>query len=395
MRFRRVGAVSWVVIAGLIQIPAPAGAQGKLPVRTLTKPAAEFEEPFTAISSIRELPNGRVIVSDSRDRVVQMLNFESGEATPVGREGQGPGEYSFPGGVFAAPGDTTLLYDPLNQRYLLIAPDGKPAGQHALRSEGTRPGPRAMGIPRGSDARGRVYSQGTGVTMGPNGPTVADSAPIVRYDRATQKTDTLAFLMVPKANTNVSGGQGNMRVMVGAANPLAPREEWAVAPDGRIAIVKPEPYRVEWVAPNGAHTSGPAVPAPKMKVTEADKKEIEKARAGGTAIMMTRRDGPNGTSAQARAMRPGDLPPLTDWPEYKPPFTGNAATVAPNGELWVRRTRPAGDLVPFYDVFDSKGQLVGHVQLPKGTRLIGFGKNSVYLVRTDADDLQYLQKYAL
>jgi hypothetical protein len=74
---------------------------------------------------------------------------------------------------------------------------------------------------------------------------------------------------------------------------------------------------------------------------------------------------------------------------------GNAATVAPNGELWVRRTQSASDDAPFYDVFDGKGQLVGHVRLPKGTRLAGFGKSSVYLVRLDADDLQYLQRYAL
>ncbi|MGI8842118.1 MAG: hypothetical protein ACR2HZ_00345, partial [Gemmatimonadaceae bacterium] len=339
--------------------------------------------------------NGRVIVSDARDRIVQMLDFESGEATQVGREGQGPGEYSFPGGVYAAPRDSTLLYDPLNQRLLIIAPNGKPAGQHALRQEGGGRGPRVSGQPRGTDARGHLYSQGTGFSMGPNGPETADSVPIIRYDRGTSRSDTLAFIRVAKGNASVSGGQGSTRVMMGMANPFAPRDEWAVAPDGRVAVVTPEPYRVEWIAPNGARTAGPAIPTPRLEVTDADKKEIERQRAGGVSMVMTRTDGPGGASAQARPSRATDLPPITDWPEYKPPFVGNAATVAPNGELWVRRTRPTGDDAPFYDVFDGKGQLVGHVRLPKGTRLAGFGKSSVYLVRLDADDLQYLQRYAL
>jgi len=79
----------------------------------------------------------------------------------------------------------------------------------------------------------------------------------------------------------------------------------------------------------------------------------------------------------------------------KPPFTSGAAVVAPDGALWVLRTRPAEDKVPSYDVFDSFGRQVGRVVLPRDTRLAGFGQRSVYLVRTDADDLEYLQRYAM
>lgn len=393
MRFAAVGCMTMAVVAALVQPPAAKG-QDRLPVRSLGKPVAEFEEPFTSVGSVRELSNGKVIVSDSRDRVVQLLDLSSGAATPVGREGQGPGEYSFPGGVYAAPGDTTLLYDPLNQRLLLIAPNGKPAGQHSLRSEGAGRGPNVLGQLRGSDARGRLYSQASGIRMGPDGPQSSDSVPVVRYDRATQKADTVTFILQAKSNTQVSGGQGNMRVMIGAANPLAPREEWAVAPDGRVAVVTPEPYRVQWIAPTGARTVGPAVAVPRVKVTDADKKVIEKQRSSGGAIMMTRNDGPGGSSSQARSLPASSLPPITDWPEYRPPFVAGAATVAPNGELWVRRTL-LGEDVQRYDVFDARGQRVAEVVLPRRTRLAGFGKSSIYLVRVDEDDLQYVQKYTL
>ena len=58
------------------------------------------------------------------------------------------------------------------------------------------------------------------------------------------------------------------------------------------------------------------------------------------------------------------------------------------------RTRPAGDKIPTYDVFDRTGTLVKKVSLNPSSRVIGFGKGVVYVVRTDEDDLQYLQRYA-
>jgi hypothetical protein len=39
--------------------------------------------------------------------------------------------------------------------------------------------------------------------------------------------------------------------------------------------------------------------------------------------------------------------------------------------------------------------VVGRVALPADTRLVGFGNGTVYLARSDEDDLQYLQRYRL
>ena len=77
-----------------------------------------------------------------------------------------------------------------------------------------------------------------------------------------------------------------------------------------------------------------------------------------------------------------------------PPFTGRGAVLAsPDGEAWVLRTRSAGDKVPTYDVFDRTGALVKKVMLNQSSRVVGFGKGTVYVARTDDDDLQYLERY--
>ena len=78
-----------------------------------------------------------------------------------------------------------------------------------------------------------------------------------------------------------------------------------------------------------------------------------------------------------------------------PPFLGNAVTFAPNGTLWVRRTGPAGQ-PPTYDLIDATGHVTQRVVLPKKSQVVGFGaNNTLYVVRIDEDDLQYLDRYRL
>ena len=375
----------------------PAAAQ--LPVRTLGKPDVEYGEPFTQVNGIRELRDGRVIVADAREKSVQVIDLRAGRAQKVGREGSGPGEYALPARLLALPADTSVVYDPLNRRFLVIGPDGK-AGPF-VSYEPDESGPTRITIgARYTDARGRLYSLGSAFSVAPNGETSsADSAPILRLDRATRKTDTVAFVRVPPTVIRTSQGGANVSVRAGGGNPFVAADEWAVMPDGRVAIVRVKDYHVDWYAPNGQRTSGTAIAYDRIKVTDDDKKAFRERRAsgGGTTMVITQQVGPNGTSRNPGAALPSSvqLPEPTDWPDVKPPFLGGAATATPNGQLWVLRSRPAKDRIPTYDVFDASGRVTGRVALPPDTRLVGFGNGTVYLVRSDDDDLQYLQRYRL
>jgi hypothetical protein len=382
----------------------------------LGKAQAEFAEPFTAINAVRELKDGRVLVVDSREKVVQMVDLKTGSATKVGREGQGPGEYSLPMAIVALPGDSSGIFDPLNQRYLVIGPDGKPAGFFSSRPEGddeARDAPRGRPVggggagpgrmmggmsltpPRGSDANGNIYVAGPPMKFGPDGPVPLDSAPLQRFDRAKKSLQTIAYIRVPKGNTQVSGSAGRMNVRMGGANPFVARDDWAVAADGRIAVIHADDYHVEWIAPNGQRTAGPATPYNKTKLSNAHKKWWqENQRRRGTGLMITNN---NGKMSASTAPPPSGPPEeRDDWPEYLPPFLGNGAVqVAPNGQLWVLQTTASDDIQPTYDIFDESGRLAARVQLAKRSRVVGFGRNTIYVVRSDEDDLQYLQRYQL
>jgi hypothetical protein len=65
------------------------------------------------------------------------------------------------------------------------------------------------------------------------------------------------------------------------------------------------------------------------------------------------------------------------------------------GELWVTRNRAWNDSVPTVDVFDGRGHLARRVRLPAHTRVAHVASDAVYLVRKDADDLEWLVRVSL
>ena len=391
----------FILTAGLIAIAVPAFAQN-VPTRTLSKADAEYPEPFTQVTGVRELKDGRVIVIDPRDKTVQALDLKAGTAVKLGREGSGPGEYGMPFRLLPLPNDTSAVVDMLNNRMLLINPDAKVGGfvdlnvpAPAGRGDGRGGGMMMIGgqMPTSSDAKGRMYMQGMPFRMTETGPVTADSVPMVRWDRASGKRDTLAWQRVPQGSTQVSsrGGRGNMSFRVGAGAPFTGADIMAVAPDGRVAIAHHDPYSVDFVNEAGQRTRGQPIKYDKIKVSEGHKAEWRERQKTATTMMISN---DNGRRSASVGGNPNVQDPENWGDEYMPPFLQNQNTVqfSNDGFLWVQRTGPAGQL-PTYDVIDRAGNLVQKVVLPKKARLLGFGNGAVYVARVDEDDLQYIQKY--
>lgn len=365
---------------------SPASAQ-QVPVVQLARPEIEFAEPFDQVTAVRELRDGRLVVADLYARTVSLVNLASGDATAIGREGQGPNEFGFPMALVALPHDTTWLVDPAQSRFLVILPDGTPSGTVAFPDEFG-----GMARVKGADARGRIYAQGTGFTLGPGSDPRAlpDSAPVVVWDRTAKSVTPVGKVKTPAVAVSTSGSAGRRSVMM-RQQPFPVADDWAVTSAGRVGYVRSGNYYVEWSAP--APRVGPAVAFKPVPVTDADKKELEdrmKERRG--AFRVTRTDG--NSSGQISSAPPTSAPaePQVDWPEQKPPFVPSSAMASPEGELWVERSQPASapELV---DVFDPAGKLSRQVRLPAHTRLVAVGVRGIYTARTDDDGLWYLQRY--
>jgi hypothetical protein len=384
----------------LITLATPALSQN-IPARTLSKPDAEFAEPFTQLAGVRELRDGRLIVVDPRDKTVQVVDLRANSATKLGREGAGPGEYGIPFRLMALPGDTTAIADMLNNRLLLINPNATVGGFVDLNvppPSGGRGDGRGMvmiggNMPTAADAKGRMYYQGQAFRMTDAGPQSADSVPMIRWDRASGKRDTLAWLKLPENANQISssGGRGNQRVMVrmGGGPPFNGADQMIVAPDGRVAIVHHDPYSVDFVSETGQRTRGQPIRYDRQRISEGHKAEWREQQKSATGLMIT-----NDNGRRSATMGPaGQQQDPEVWGDFMPPFLSNAALSFSNdGYLWIRRTGPAGQ-PPTYDVIDRAGSVVQRVVLPARARLVGFGNNAVYITRVDQDDLQYLQKH--
>jgi hypothetical protein len=281
----------------------------------------------------------------------------------------------------------------LARRFLVLDPDGKPTRTVPLPGAGGG-FVTIMAGGGGSDQSGRIYFQAPPFNPANPGGPQADSTALLRWDGVKPNFDTVAYLVGPKGNFTSSGSGGGQRVSVriGGAKVYTPQEAWGVAADGSIARVIPNPYRVVWYrAGGGAASPGPVQAYTPIKVTEADKKEVVEQRKRQRPMMISIGGGPGG---RAPAANSNVQLPDPEFEEAKPPFSGNGAVVVtPEGEVWVQRTQPAGAKAPIYDVFDRAGKLAKTVTLNPKCVVIGFGKGTVYVVRTDEDDLQYLERY--
>lgn len=375
---------------------APLTAQ-QVPTTPLGARTARVEEPYTSIAAVRELPDGRVLVVDSRDKFLQLVDLRSGSASRIGREGSGPGEYRSPSGLFPLPNGEALLADPALARFLRIDAVGKVV-ETIRYPEGIVPGMR----PRGSDAAGGVYFEGSSLGMPGGGPDggilVADSLPVIRWDRRTGKVDSLMLIKGPQIRVTVSG-QGNARNFGVRRQPFTSRDGWAVGSDGRIVVVRSDPYRVDTRTPTGERTRGAVIALQEIPVTQADKDAYLAGLQAERRSMSLAGDG-RGNSGQSTSAPSSPPPPLPgadefDWPVRMPYFDANSVQMSPTGELWCERIRARGDDIPVYDVFDARGRLVRRVTFPARTRLVGFGDGSLYAARSDEDDLQYLERYRI
>ena len=375
-------------------------AQAQVMERNLTQDAS-FAEAFGMVGGIRELRDGRILVADPLGQALMVINMQAGTADTIGRVGGGPGEYKQPDGVFALPGDSTLLVDLGNGRLTVLAPDlsfveTMPIAQGQPQAGGgMRGGMAGMNVvlPRGVDGQGRIYFQALGMGMRP-GSQLPDSAAIMRWDRATGAFEQVGQVKLEERRLERSGS-GNRQNMMMRQTPLSPQDGWGVSLSGRVAAARSDGYFLEWIEPDGGRVRGDQVPFRPVRIRQAEKERWVEGRSssglmiraeigtGGPSMSFGRGGGGGGGSSSVDDF---------DWPDVMPAFAAGGVRVTPEGDAWVRRSVPAGGDAVF-DVFGADGQLKERITLPTGRRIAGFGPERVYVVRNDEFDLQWLERY--
>jgi hypothetical protein len=391
---RSVGGLSVLLLVGAGIACSGGGSGGPgLPGETVASLEldAAYPGPFSFLATVRELPDGTLLAADPLSQVLLLVDMDTGAADTLGRVGGGPGEYRQPDQVFPLPGDSTLVVDLGKGRFLMVGPD-RSIRDGVSMAVPTEEGPPTFLLPRAVDDAGHLYFTASGRI----GEVSFDSTAVVRYDRESARMDTVAHLWRPEAQVQRSAG--NVRV---SGTMMEARDDWALGPDGRVALIRANGYSVDWHLPDGTFVTGPQNPFRSHPVSQAHREiYVEEMRGSGLTVMMTRSSSGESSTQMSRGgglVGGGPSAEELQWAESFPPFRPEWSLVSPAGEVWVRRWLPH-DEPQRMDVFDSEGILRGSVEIPGGSRLIGFGRGGgarevAYLVRTDDLGLQWLERH--
>jgi hypothetical protein len=295
-------------------------------------------------------------------------------------------------------GDTTLALDQPSRTLKVLDAQGKTVRTMALPKQQDFPGLVGFIRPSWIDPKGRIVYQGTPQPPPPppgaspirgQVPFLPDSAPIVRGDFDTRTVDTIAKIKLAQpGKIDVKETTGSFSV-IATVDPSSASDEWAMLPDGTIAIVREHDYHIDWIAPDGTRTSTPKMPFDWKRITDDAKRAmldslkvpIDSLRKQNPPQTIPLPDGPVRLTIDFQPIAIDKLP------DYEAPIGPGSVRVDLDGNLWiVPRTTAAAKGGLLYDVVNRKGEIFERVQFPLGVALVGFGPGGVvYLNRVEGN----------
>ena len=406
----------------LLLLLAAASARAQtVPVSQLGAPEAVSRDTLGFLYGVRELSDGRVLVNDAARRRLLLLDRALATARVVAADSDAAMRYGGrPTGIIPWRGDSTLFVDQAARALLLL--DGK--GDVARVLSPPRLGDvgylwnPSLGTPGLDRTGGLVYRSWllpafTAPVVGKpyDPPQLPDSAPLLRGDFERRAADTLAWIRIPKRGRTVTPLPNGGVVLGATVNPMSVIDDWAVLPDGGVAILRGQDYHIDWIGADGRRWSSPKLPFDWRRLTDDDKRAIvdstkraiEKmaatmatsgaaagltAAAGGmmnhsmTIMPVGAADAPAPRAPTPSAPSVPEVVPPGELPDYVPPVL-RAGTMRADraGNVWILPSTSAqAGAGLLYDVVNGGGELVRRVRLPAGRALEGFGADgAVYL----------------
>lgn len=374
----------WWSLGVALSVSVTAHSQS-VPTITLKAAIGRLEDGFSYIRAIRELSDGRVLIGLGQDPHLAVADYRTGQLEQVGSVGAGPGEYRSVGRIQALGGDSTLVPDGWQQRWVVFAGTTPVVTLRSWLREQFWPAEI-----EGADRLGRVLEIaatkfGKGTHPANRFRQNAESLAVIVHRRSasgateavTGRADTLArihgaFREVRRLTRGSYGGAGIGYTLYTI---LDGPDQAVMFLDGWVAIAYADPYHVDWHAPDGRRTVGEPIPFERIRVDEAQK------------LAAVARDWPRSPTL----FKPDEYPP---WPKMLPAFQDRALVAMSDGRLAIMRTPDARVKVVYYDLVDRNGRLTARLQLRDNQELFAISDRWAYVARQDSDDLIWLERYA-
>jgi hypothetical protein len=399
--------------------PIPARTQQPPPIRPVGPITHVSLDSLTSVNSAVPTSGGRVYVNDLVARRVLLFDAALSKAiVVVDSAGASANAYDRrAGALLPYRADSALLVTPSSLSMLVLSPTGAITRTMAMPPSITGL-VGAVGGTAGFDAQARMLyvmqvRSGNTPAIRP-GETVMqfpDSAFVVRFDLVARTMDTIATLRTPKSKVTITRDeQDRLTSTMQVIYPVPVVDDWAVMPDGTIAVVRGRDYHVDWLSPGGLWTSTPKMPFAWEHLDDDQKRALidsltnaaqanfdsaqarssaRAAAAGGGAAGGGGRGGSGAASTPVRIVFARSE--VSDVPDYRPPIRQGSTRADADGNLWIRTTVLV-DKRPVYDIVNRRGEVTDRVQLPRFRLVAGFGPGVVYMSVLDSNKVAHLER---
>lgn len=364
--------VSWFIVAAGA---SSAEAQSR-PVE-LAPPDATSSQAFSLLRGARELADGRLLVTDWLEQRIARIDFASGTVEDRGRLGAGPDEFRLPGALFPFRGDSSVLVDLGNGRLAVLDGDG-----HIRRT--FAPSHPAAVSAGAIDASGNLYF--TVPAWMADEELAGDSVSLMRLGTAGRRADSIARI---RGNAMLTTPAPEMRIPFIV---FAPQDSWVATRSGRIAIVRSSDYSIEWLGADGNRVRGQSNAGRLLPATTAERRAFVRRFAAASPV--------GGRGSEGLTLAPAELASdeaverlmrASTFAETLPHFRPGEVWADGRERVWVGRSVAEGEK-RIYDVFGGDGNRITTIRLGANRHLLTVGRAHLYIVVTDSDGLQTVER---
>lgn len=343
------------------------------------------EQSLTAAGTLTVDEEGTIYLAQPRDHQIRLYSRSGDFLAVIGREGQGPGEFSSIG-YLGWLGDTLYVGDSGNQRISFFGRDGS-----FLRS--IRLAWSVIDNVFTPRTVSRVLRDGT-VLVQPSFASrlLADgtitSRPLFRMDTTGTLLRTVAETSLENSQLSIQRGTGGLY----GSQPFADAPLLALAPSGEFVVVldrtaatqdRGAAMQLRKITVDGDTAFTREIPYSPIPLPGEVVDSLLAARAESFA------NSPMfGSVREAREA----LNDAVFIPSYYPP--ASRILVASSGEIWVQRENVSGS-ERRWDILSPEGDPVGRVVLPGSTRIHDSKNGWLWATELDELDVTYVVRYRI
>jgi len=353
----------------IVQNVTPAWAEGDAwtlaPTPRLEIGEAEGDLPyiFARIVGAVRLEDGRIVVADGQSDEVRFFDANGTFLSKVGREGEGPGEYTYVRYLDRCAGDSISVFD-LNWPVTVYDQQGNFGRETPLFEPGSRRTPYQLSCSRA----GRFLITGWGIEGLVLG-FYRTTAPVSLLDR---DGTPIASLGVFPSSERLGNEHGSSPHPFGKTTVLA-------AGDEALYVGTADEFEIRVFDLTGTLLRLIRGPRRDRRITDDDVKAYRDARLAGVE--------PNRRPAIEREIR--DMPMPDEFPAY------GGLRLDRQGFLWVQQWRRPRATDARWWVFDPTGRMLGTVVFPLALHLTEIGGDYVLGVVRDELGVERVRLYDL